>query len=248
MKDTGLLECSSRADMMPVVPLDHPTPDRDHRVYIALTNSCNRSCPWCSTCSSPAGDAWIAEETFLASLPKDREYQLQLEGGEPTIHPGFWSYVALAREDARCTHLVICTNGVVIPRDLRRMQAWIERLGEPLTLKVSINHHLIEHDPGHIEMTKMLRDLFEELGGCRLLVLNVRLRPGRDSWVREAVEDAGLMHCANIFQLQRYGFASGESTWNPPAPVWNAFTLVNPDGRTFGQDLIARSEGMRELS
>ena len=63
-----------------------------------------------------------------------------------------------------------------------------------------------------------------------------------------AVERAGLVPNANIFFLQRYGFASEEDGWELPAPVWDNFRLVNPDGRIFGPDLLARSEGMRQLS
>jgi hypothetical protein len=120
-----------------------------------------------------------------------------------------------------------------------------------LTLKLSINHHLVDHDPGLIALAVLLRDLFAELGGERLFVINVRLRRGReddDRRVREAVEQAGLLPHANVFFLQRYGFAAGEQDWELPAPVWDRFTLVNPDGQVYGPDLLARSEGMRVLS
>jgi MoaA/NifB/PqqE/SkfB family radical SAM enzyme len=232
------------------VPLDHPTCDRPHRVYLALTNHCNRSCPWCSTCSTPAGSTWMTLEQYRASFPADGLFQVQLEGGEPTVHPLFWEFVQTARAHPHCTHLVLCTNGVVLPRQAGKLRAWIDRLGTPLTLKLSINHHLLDGDPGLIALAIMLRDLFAEAGGERLLVLNVRLRRGYDNddeHVRQGVEAAGLLPIANVFFLQRYGFASGESAWEPPAPVWNAFTLVNPDGQTYGTDLIARSEAMRQL-
>lgn len=235
-------------------PLDHPFPERPHRVYVALTNHCNRSCPWCSTCSSPHGGTWLTVADFLAALPEEGAFQLQLEGGEPTVHPLFWEFVRLAREHPRCTHLVLCTNGVVLPRSPEKLRAWLERLGTPLTVKLSINHHLLERDPGLIDLAVMLRDLFKrepDRETKRLLVLNVRLRRGYeddDRRVREAVERAGLLPHANVFFLQRYGFASEEAGWEFPAPVWDNFRLVNPDGRVFGPDLLARSEGMRQLS
>jgi MoaA/NifB/PqqE/SkfB family radical SAM enzyme len=232
-------------------PLDHPTPDRPWRVYVALTNHCNRSCPWCSTCSSPRGSTWLSPEQYAACFPAEGPFQVQLEGGEPTIHPQFWDFVRIAREHPRCTHLVLCTNGVVLPRSSPKLRGWVERLAVPLTLKLSINHHLLDHDPGLIALAVQLRDLFPELGGERLFVINVRLRRGReddDRRVREAVEQAGLLPHANVFFLQRYGFAAGEQEWELPAPVWDRFTLVNPDGRVYGPDLLARSEGMRVLS
>jgi MoaA/NifB/PqqE/SkfB family radical SAM enzyme len=232
------------------LPLDHPSPDRPFRIYVALTNHCNRSCPWCSTCSSPRGSTWLTLEKFMAGLPDDGLFQVQLEGGEPTIHPEFWQLVRSARGHPRCTHVILCTNGVALPRSLDKLAPWIDRLGTPLTLKLSINHHLLDSDPGLIELAVALRDLFTERGGGRLLVLNVRLRRGYeddDRRVRDVVERAGLLPQANIFFLQSYGFADGEAGWERPAPVSDRFALVNPDGRVYGPDLIARSEGMRML-
>src|SRR5262245_39166974 len=204
------------------LPLDHPPPDRPHRLYVALTNHCNRSCPWCSTYSSPRGDTWLSLSDYLAGLPREGLFQVQLEGGEPTIHPHFWEFVRIARQHPRCTRLVLCTNGVVLPRSTLRLKEWIERLGAPLTLKLSINHHLLDEDPGLIALAVSLRKLFRELAGDRLLVLNVRLRRGYehdDRRVHDAVEQAGLLPHANVFFLQRYGFASGEAGWDPPVPV-----------------------------
>src|SRR5262249_863434 len=154
-----------------------------------------------------------------ASLPREGLFQLQLEGGEPTLHPRFWDFVALARGHPRCTHLVLCTNGVVLPRAPAKLRAWVERLGTPLTLKLSLNHHLLENADGLVEVACGLGDLFGELGGERLLVLNVRLRRGYaddDRDVYQAVERAGLLSFANVFYLQRYGFAAGESGWELP--------------------------------
>jgi hypothetical protein len=235
-------------------PLDHPTWGRPHRLYVAVTNNCNRSCPWCSTCSSPRGRSWLSLADYQTSFPAEGEFQVQLEGGEPTIHPQFWEFVRLARQHPRCTHLVLCTNGVRLPRQRQALLTYLVGMGHPLTLKLSINHHLLDHDAGLIQLAIDLRDLLAEMqqesGGERLLVLNVRLRRGYDNddlRVRQAVENAGLLPQANIFYLQRYGFAADELGWEPPAPVWHEFTLLNPDGRTFSTDLIARSEAMRSL-
>ena len=232
------------------LPLDHPHPGRPHRIYVALTNHCNRSCPWCSTCSSPAGSTWLHPGRFLDFLPEDGSFEIQIEGGEPTIHPDFLDFVRQSRDHPRCTRLVICTNGTVLPRTRKKLYAWLEALGEPVTLKLSINHHLLEHDPGLVSLALEARDLLEELGGDRALVLNVRLRKGvknDDMAVRNAVIAAGLEGNANIFFLQRYGFASGEAGWEPPFLAGRDFRMVNPDGQIFGPDLVARSEAMRFL-
>jgi hypothetical protein len=232
------------------LPLDHPAPDRPHRIYFALTNHCNRSCPWCSTCSSPSGGTFLSLDRFRAALPREGDFQVQLEGGEPTIHPRFWEFVRVAREHPRCTRLVVCTNGVVLPRRSERLRRWIERLGTPVTIKISANHHLLARDDGLLALCQALRDEAGALGGDRQLVVNVRLRrgyEGDDRQVRQAVQSAGLAPHANVFFLQSYGFAMEEAGWEPPRPVSDRFTLVNPDGQTFGPDLVQRSEAMRVL-
>jgi MoaA/NifB/PqqE/SkfB family radical SAM enzyme len=233
------------------VPLDHPTPDRPHRVYVAVTNRCNRRCPWCSTCSSPDGRTFLDVDAYLASFPTLGRFQIQLEGGEPTVHPRLLELVRAARAEPRCDRVVVCTNGVLVPRAPAVLRDWLEALGAPLTIKVSVNHHLLAHDPGLVSLCVAIREALAELDGDRLLVVNVRLRRGAeddDRAVRDAVEAAGLGPHANFFFLQAYGFAAEEAGWDPPRPVSDRFTLVNPDGRILGPDLIARSEAMRRLA
>jgi organic radical activating enzyme len=241
---------SSRPAFEDPLPLDYPTADRPHRVYVALTNHCNRACPWCSTCSSPRGSTFLTLEKFARVLPERGRFEVQLEGGEPTVHPEFHEFVRIARSQSGCVRLVICTNGVALPRQNSRLHKWVVQLGAPLTLKLSINHHLLEHDPDLIDLAISLRDIFKRLGGERLLVLNVRLRKGAandDASVHRAVARANLLPHANVFFLQRYGFAADQTDWAAPFVVGTNFTLVNPDGRRFGPELVDRSEAMRQL-
>jgi hypothetical protein len=232
------------------LPLDYPTADRPHRIYVAITNHCNRSCPWCSTCSSPAGQTFLSVATFRSLLPREGRFQLQLEGGEPTLHPELLAMVAATRATPGCDRLILCSNGVVMPRQPARLRAWLERLGAPLTVKISVNHHLLAHDPGLLALCRETRAQLAALGGDRLLVVNVRLRRGvadDDVAVRRAVEEAGLGESANVFFLQAYGFAREQPGWDLPCPVSDRFTLINPDGQSFAPDLIRRSEAMRIL-
>jgi MoaA/NifB/PqqE/SkfB family radical SAM enzyme len=232
------------------LPLDHPSPQRPHRVYAALTNHCNRSCPWCSTCSSPHGRTWLTIDDFSQGLPESGIFEVQLEGGEPTLHPGFWSFVNDCRDNVRCSRLVLCTNGTVLPRTRRDLRKYAERLGKPLTIKLSINHYLLEHDPGLITLAADLLDVLRELGDDRLLVINVRLRKSIsdiDRWIVDSVRAANLLEHANVFYLQRYGYASDQMDWDPPFLVAHNFRMINPDGTVVIGDLIARAEGMRKL-
>lgn len=237
-----------QAASAPEVPLDHPGAHRPHRIYVALTNHCNRACPWCSTHSGPAGSTFVDVPALLASLPEDRPFELQLEGGEPLVHPAFWALVEAARARPGCQRLILATNGVCIPRQARRLEAFLHRLGSPTTLKLSYNHHLRDHDPGLLTLASALAAAMEARGDT--FVLNVRLRRGEDHddvAVRAAVDDAGLAAVANVFWLERYGLASDRESWDVPLPVWGDFTLVNPDGSRHGTDLLARSAAMGRL-
>ena len=232
-------------------PLDHPFPQRTHRVYAALTNHCNRACPWCSTYSSPAGNTWITWDQLQASLPAKGQYDVQLEGGEPTLHPEFQKFVARLRGDVRCGQLILCTNGVVMPRRAEKLRAWLADLGAPLLVKLSINQYLMSHDAGLLALAAEVQAALASLGGEREVIYNVRLRRGYDDddrAVLQAVRQAGLQSRANIFYLQRYGLASNEQAWEAPFLAGENFRLVNPDGRVFGVDLIARSQAMGVLT
>ncbi len=228
-------------------PLDFPTPERPHRLYFALCNACNRACPWCSTCSSPRGRTWLAPDALARHFPAVGSFEVQLEGGEPTLHPRFWDFVERVRLHPRCRRLVVSTNGVLLPRARAALGAWLDRLGQPATVKLSINHHLLEHDPGLLDLAVLLCGLSRAQSQ---IVLNVRLRRGvadDDARVRAAVRAAGLDPHANVFFLQRYGFAADRTTWSPPFAVSDRFTLINPDGTAHGQDFLERSRAMGEL-
>ena len=230
------------------IPKDSPTADGPHRVYVAATNHCNRSCPWCSTCSSPEGNTWLGMEEYRKSFPQEGEFEIHLEGGEPTLHPRFFDFVDIASAEQRCRRVIICTNGTTLPRDRDRLTRWVLRLGPKGGIKLSINHHLLEHDPGLIELARRLGAIMKESG--RTLVINARLRKGvanDDAAVRNAIREGGLLPWANIFFLRRYGFAENEKDWDLPILVGHNFRMVNPDGVIFGSALAERSEAMRNL-
>ena len=228
-------------------PLDHPYPERPFRLYYALTNSCNRACPWCSTYSSPSKSTWLRKEDYLRFFPAEGPFEVQLEGGEPTIHPDFSRFVEQAVAHPGCKRLVLCTNGVNLPREKKSLTDWLVRLGEFCTVKLSFNHHLLDNDPYLPELALLLRDCLDELGGERQFVLNVRLRKGieqNDNAVCAIVESKGLLESSNTFFLQRYGQAADNEEWELPFLAGTNFRLVNPDGQELGTDLLARTEAM----
>ncbi len=233
-----------------MTPLDSPYASRPHRLYFALTNACNRTCPWCSVYSRPGLQTFLSLDQMVEHLPTEGTFEVQLEGGEPTIHPDFWDFVESARRNPGCTRLILSTNGSRIPMAAQQLGAWLDRLGAPLTLKVSINHHLLESDPNHLRRLQALADAVEERKTAADVKLVINLRRRRetdDQWVRDLIDSASLTEHTNDFFLQRYGLASSNEELDLPYLAGTHFTLVNPDGQAWGTDLIARSEAMGAL-
>lgn len=235
---------------------DAPFAGRPHRVYVAVTTACNRACPWCDTSSRPGKGTWLELAVLARLLPPQGAFELQLEGGEPTLHPDLFDMIGLARATGRCARVVVCTNGVALPWSggSGALEGWLGRLGAPLTLKLSVNHHLLEADPAHLDKAARLAaavDARAARGEDVQLMCNVRRRrdvaAGDDAWVVDAVRAAGLLERSNVFFLQRYGLARDDERLDPPFLVGTDFTLANPDGRTYGTDLLARSAAMEAL-
>jgi MoaA/NifB/PqqE/SkfB family radical SAM enzyme len=231
-------------------PLDFPDDKRPFRLYCALTNGCNRSCPWCSACSSVRGKTMMTLDALQRHIPTDQEFEIQFEGGEPTIHPRFGDFVALMRGNSLCRKIIVVSNGVKLPRTRGALKQWVLGFGATFTLKLSINHYLLDRDRGLMGLASLAKEVFADLGGERELVLNVRLRkdnPDDKARILAELERLDLLGVSNVFNLQKYGFASDHDDWDAPYIVQENFLLLNPDGRSYGTDMVARSEAMRDL-
>ena len=243
---------------------DYPYEGRPHRYYFAITNDCNRACPWCSTYSRPGKKTYLSLEMFKNLLPKKGIFEIQFEGGEPTLHPNLLSMVQYSNETGRCNRVVICTNGVLFPFSYKNNQIDIKKskislksyflkFGPFLSLKLSLNHHLFEYDKLLFEKARIIVDVFKNLisNGDFKIILNVRRRNNPkytyDNLILEKLACFDLENYANIFFLQAYGKNKNNPLAEKPFLVGYNFTLFNPDGKSFGNDLISRSEAMKKL-
>lgn len=239
------------------------------RYYVALTNQCNRACPFCSCYSDPNKKTYLDMETFEKVLPSEGNFELQLEGGEPTLHPQLLEMVKIARSTDRCLKIIMVTNGVLLPycydassgeleqqETINSLCNFFDAFGAPLLLKVSINAYLLERDRRHLDKAELICAAFENLKsrGDYSLTFNVRrnkrpVSPDDDSWLVQELERRGLTPLCNIFFLQRYGKASSRTELDLPFIALEDldFHLINPDGSDHSRDLVERSEAMGKL-
>ncbi|HZS04650.1 MAG TPA: radical SAM protein [Blastocatellia bacterium] len=128
----------------PEMPLRYNTPVKwgcpydcglcgDHEQHsclslVEITDYCNLSCPVCYAESGPARQKFRSldqiERMLDAVVRNEGEPDVvQLSGGEPTLHPDFFTVIELARARP-IRHLMVNTNGIRIARD----EAFAERL------------------------------------------------------------------------------------------------------------------------
>jgi len=240
--------------------LDSPFEGREFRLYVAVTNKCNRSCPFCSTYSSSGGKTFIKLDQILRHVPSLGNYQVQFEGGEPFLHPRLLEFARHFASDARCTRIIISTNGTMIPfvisndiidRDLSfvALDRFFSRLPDRVLLKVSLNYHLLEADSLLFQKAAILLEFVRKHDLDLVFNLRKRNDPRHDfdANLEHLVDTYDLRAKTNSFFLQRYGRNSIDVNAELPFVVGVNWCSINPDGTSHGIDLIARSEAMRRL-
>lgn len=248
------------------------------RYYFAITNACNRSCELCSCYSTIGKSTYLSFARYKEIITKKDTFEVQLEGGEPLLHPNLEEMINYAQDTGRCERLILGTNGVLLPyqynndgqlnkqETIKAIVDYFSKFKPQFMLKPSINHHFIAKDKLLLDKSETIRDAFNELSntGKYEVVFNVRRRKKAingadknkmtvceddDQWLVDELKKRDLDIKSNIFFYQRYGFASGNIELEPPFIIANPvdFYLVSPDGKIWGTDLVARSEGMKNL-
>jgi uncharacterized radical SAM superfamily Fe-S cluster-containing enzyme len=97
---------------------------------IEITDNCNLRCPVCFAASGPEREKHKPLATVLAMLDavvanEGEPDVVQISGGEPTLHPDFFTILDAARARP-IRHLMVNTNGIRIAQD----RAFAERLAQ----------------------------------------------------------------------------------------------------------------------
>jgi len=99
---------------------------RDHEQHscltlVEITDRCNLTCPTCYAMSSPhyGRHRTVAEVEAMLDIIVANEGApdvVQISGGEPTVHPGFFEILDIAKRKP-IKHLMVNTNGIRIAKD-----------------------------------------------------------------------------------------------------------------------------------
>lgn len=181
----------------------HPT-ERHNYVAFFLTLRCNLRCPWCINLHDGASraamgkramdaDAWIQAANRLELRP---DLPLTLQGGEPTLHPGFYRLVNEAKPEIKCDLL---TN---LSFDVEEFIANVPRerfLREAPYAPIRVSYH-----PGQNDIEELLAKYFRLVeAGFRVGLYGI-LHP--DPEARAHIEST-MEHCLGLgvdFRTKEY--------------------------------------------
>lgn len=218
------------------------------RLYINITNKCNVFCPFCCQYSSPQRDCYMSFKTFQSIIDEHEKFEVQFEGGEPTIHPEFVKMVSYCLNHKECGRVVIQSNGIeraLLEQCLIEKDFWTQ-----LVFKISFNEYLYKlgkpssaHSNiknNHLFNLLLLKQNIQFVPNVKLII-NARTTENDSYDVKQLLEDNGLLEDAVIYKIQKYGRSKEgvEPFIKQNIKDWKIFAS---DGKCFGQDLISRSE------
>lgn len=218
------------------------------RQYINITNHCNANCEFCCMWSNSSKKTMMPFSTFQKIVDsKQDDFELQLEGGEPFLHPDFYLFMEYARSTGRCKKIIILTNGFTLDEHLKRLIAFGSQYHIPILIKMSINYWLLRMDKDLLDKAWEYYSILEFNKNVDIL-LNVRLRH-EDEWLLHKIKNKNMESFSNIFFLQSYGKFASEEEYEKPIIVQNIddWFIYACDGTCFSQDLLARSDYEKEL-
>lgn len=218
-----------------------------HRLYINITNACNRNCPFCCMYSGSNNSIFMSFEKYAEILDLYDDIELlQIEGGEPVLHPQFKKFIEYALSLKKINAICVLTNGVAFSNTAIWLKSMSHEYNAPISVKVSFNYFL-DSFPDHFEtVKKMVEDVSSD--DMFIIIGNVRYRPDdEDKELIDRIANDPVISkiCENrIYPLQHYGLAKNEKDYNDIMIVcrdldWHVFSC---DGKDFGKDLVARSE------
>lgn len=218
------------------------------RLYINITNRCNVSCPFCCQYSSPQRNCYMSFETLQSIVDRHEKFEVQFEGGEPTIHPDFIKMVNYCMNHKECGRVVIQSNGIeraILERCLIEKDYWTK-----LVFKISFNDYLYKLGiptnadanikNNHLFNLLLLKQNIQFVPNTKLII-NARVSENDCNDVTQLLTDNGLIDDAVIYAIQKYGRSTEGIVPFIKQNIkdWKVFTS---DGKCFEQDLIARSE------
>lgn len=229
------------------------------RLYINLTNKCNRRCPFCFMWSGPANNTFIDDMHIWGIIAEHNDlgepYEVQLGGGEPLLHPQFLGFVEYCLAQPQITTVKIDTNGVVLDDYLDALYNLAHTYNKQIVLKISVNYSLVAADANYLNKLKKWLPAYPN-DNVWLMTLSIRHRTPEDmdkSWLDVLRQNDFFGYPHNYFTIEYTGRAQrlkvgGTVLSKDIAPSKCVPYVYASDGTYFGKDFDARKDYEEKLS
>lgn len=128
------------------------------RLVINITNKCNEICPFCFLDAGPTNDNILSldaiKNIFHTTLITTEKIEVQLTGGEPTLHPDILAITEWFAAQPNVCAIMIDTNGQLLDKSINDLFNIAMKIQVPIFIKISVNYWLVEKYPDHIERIK----------------------------------------------------------------------------------------------
>ena len=229
------------------------------RLYINLTNKCNRKCPFCFMWSGPDNNQFLSDLSFWKIVEQQNNqatiYEVQLGGGEPTLHTKLLEFVEYLCLQPLVHRIIIDTNGVILDNILPQLANLSKQYQKNITLKISVNYYLIEQDPTYLNKLQNWAKKYPNSDWWTLcLSIRHRVPISLDGeWLKQ-FQDNNYYNCAHNFHSIEYTGRAKQNKLNNTvlsqdiAPK-NCLPIVYAcDGSCFDNDFTERMNYEESLS
>ena len=246
----------------PEMPLVYNTPVKwgcpydcglctDHEQHSCLTlveicDYCNLRCPVCYAASGPERQQFRdlkQVEKMLDSVVRNEGHPdvVQLSGGEPTVHPDFFTIVEMAKARP-IRHLMVNTNGVRIAQE----EDFVKRLADyKEDFEVYLQFDSFEREPlmelRGADLRRVRQDALEKLNRYNIATnLVVTLKKGlNDHEIGKTIDFALQQPCVRGVTFQPIQDAGRLENFNPAT---DRLTLTEVRRKILNQTSVFRPE------
>ena len=229
------------------------------RLYINLTNKCNRKCPFCFMWSGPNNNIFMDQNTYKNIITgyniDNEQFDIQLGGGEPLLHPQFFDYVDFACTQPLIKTVIIDTNGVILDDYIKTLFRLSQKYHKTIILKISVNYSLIEQDPSYLQKLQKWSKNYPN-SDFWILCLSIRHRTPQsldEPWLDELINNNYYGYAHNFHPIEFTGRAKqnkvkGTVLSGDIDPKGCISCVYACDGTYFATDFDARMDYEKTLS
>lgn len=192
--------------------------------------------------SSKSKNTFLSFDRFKEVIDScNNEFELQLEGGEPLLHPNLFLFLEYARYTNKCSKIIITTNGIILDKLINKLVEFTASSKIKMLIKHSINFHLEKINSNIYKKCRNFYTATEFVDNFDVR-FNVRVESDNDPIISK-LKEFKIYDQSDIYQFQSYGRYLGKSNYSKPVIVQNIdeWYIYSSDGICFNQDLVARS-------